>query len=83
MARRDPKAGRARRNGTHGYHSGRRDVCRYTASVTSPGGRLCPRIRLPSRVVQPDDVDALASKEVCRSTVALSRFAAAAHRADS
>jgi hypothetical protein len=28
------------------------EVCRYTASVTSSGGRLCPRIRLPSRVVQ-------------------------------
>ena len=28
------------------------ELRRYTASVTSPGGRLCPRIRLPSRVVQ-------------------------------
>jgi hypothetical protein len=27
-------------------------LCRYTASVTSSGGQLCPRVRLPSRVVQ-------------------------------
>ena len=28
------------------------NLCGYTASVTSSGGRLCPRLRLPSRVVQ-------------------------------
>ncbi len=27
-------------------------LCRDTVNVTSSGGRLCPRIRLPSRVVQ-------------------------------
>jgi transposase-like protein len=38
----------------HWFHL--RTLCRYTASVTSSGGRLCPRIRLPGRVVQLHDV---------------------------
>lgn len=40
------------RRGERHVDGKRAQVCRYTASVTSSGGRLCPRIRLPSRVVQ-------------------------------